>query len=169
MADYLPAYERMIIAEGGYRLHTTAGDRGGETYAGIARTRWPSWEGWTLIDRGEEPPAELVRAFYRRNFWERIRGDDIADARVATAIFSFAVNAGPATAARLAQLVCGVTPDGVVGPKTLAAINGYDHDLFLARYALARIARSCEIARRDATQRRFLLGWVRRALAEADP
>ena len=37
MADFLPAFEQMIRDEGGYTLHTIPGDRGGQTYAGIAR------------------------------------------------------------------------------------------------------------------------------------
>ena len=44
MADFLPAYEAMIRNEGGYVLHDVPGDRGGQTYAGIARNmnlRWP--------------------------------------------------------------------------------------------------------------------------------
>lgn len=37
MSDFAVAYERMIRNEGGYVLHQVAGDRGGQTYAGIAR------------------------------------------------------------------------------------------------------------------------------------
>lgn len=48
MADFLQAYESMIRNEGGYTLHTVAGDRGGMTYAGIARNFHPNWPGWAL-------------------------------------------------------------------------------------------------------------------------
>ena len=54
-----------------------------------------------------------------------------------------------------------------MGPKTLAALNNYDADLFLARYALAKLARYEQIITRDSSQRGFLLGWVRRVLKEA--
>lgn len=73
MAEFLPAFERMIVNEGGYVLHTVAGDRGGMTYAGIARNFHPGWPGWRVIDQGETPPAELVRQFYRSNFWAPLR------------------------------------------------------------------------------------------------
>ena len=46
MADFLPAYEAMIRNEGGYVLHDVPGDRGGMTYAGIARNMNPQWPGW---------------------------------------------------------------------------------------------------------------------------
>jgi lysozyme family protein len=45
MADFLPAFERMIRDEGGYKLVNVAGDRGGQTYAGIARKMNPDWAG----------------------------------------------------------------------------------------------------------------------------
>ncbi|NDF50116.1 MAG: surface-binding protein, partial [Betaproteobacteria bacterium] len=61
MADFAPAYEAMIRNEGGYVLHDVPGDRGGQTYAGIARNMNPRWPGWALIDRGQDVPAQLVR------------------------------------------------------------------------------------------------------------
>ena len=41
-------------------------------------------------------------------------------------------------AVKLAQLVVGVTPDGSVGPRTLAALNAYDPEKFVLAYALAK-------------------------------
>ena len=164
MAEFPPAFERMIVNEGGYVLHTVAGDRGGMTYAGIARNFHPSWQGWKVIDQGETPPAEMVRQFYRSNFWAPLRLDDVEHQEVAGNLFDFGVNAGLSTAAKLAQLVVGVTPDGKVGAKTIAALNSIDPDLFVARYALAKIARYRDIATKNRTQQRFLLGWLNRSL-----
>jgi len=164
MAEFLPAFERMIVNEGGYVLHTVAGDRGGMTYAGIARNFHPSWQGWKVIDQGETPPAELVRQFYRSNFWAPLRLDDVEHQEVAGNLFDFGVNAGLSTAAKLAQLVVGATPDGKIGAKTLQALNAIDTDLFVARYALAKIARYRDIVRKDRSQIKFLVGWVSRAL-----
>ena len=167
MAEFLPAFERMIVNEGGYVLHTVAGDRGGMTYAGIARNFHPSWQGWKVIDQGETPPAELVRQFYRSNFWAPLRLDEVAHQEVAGNLFDFGVNAGLGTAAKLAQLVVGVTPDGKVGAKTLSALNAIDPDLFVARYALVKIARYRDIVVKNRTQQRFLVGWLNRALKES--
>ncbi len=168
MAEFEPAFERMILNEGGYVLHEVPGDRGGQTYAGIARRRWPDWEGWKIIDAGGTPDASLVRAFYREHFWDAIHGDEIQDQRVASTLFDFAVNAGTRTAIRLAQIVAGTSPDGVMGPKTLAALDAMDPEMFVLRYTLAKIARYAQIATRDRSQRKFLLGWINRALREAD-
>jgi lysozyme family protein len=157
----------MIVNEGGYKLTNVANDRGGLTYAGIARNRWPNWPGWSYIDNQDTPPAEMVRGFYRSNFWTPLRLEEVESQDVARTLFDFAVNAGPSTAAKLAQIVVGTTPDGKIGPKTLAALNNYDPDLFLARYALAKLSRYEQIISRDSSQRTFLLGWLRRTLKEA--
>lgn len=171
MADFLPAFERAILAEGGYKLHTVPGDTGGTTYAGIARNPNPHWAGWAFIDRGETPPSELVREFYRKGWWIPLGCDAIRDQDVAYTLYSFGTNSStygkPKVAASLAQIVVGTTPDGVIGPKTVAAINAMEPRLFLSLYALARIARYRDIVMKNRTQQKFLLGWINRTLTEA--
>lgn len=167
MADFLPAFESMIINEGGYVLHTVEGDKGGMTYAGIARKRWPQWAGWALIDQGGEPQADLVRGFYRANFWTAMRLEEVQDQKVARNLFDFGVNAGTSTAVKLAQVVVGTTPDGRMGPKTLAAVNATDPEKFLLAYTIAKIARYRDIVTKDRSQGKFLLGWINRTLREA--
>lgn len=166
MAQFDPAFESMIRNEGGYKLHQVAGDRGGMTYAGISRVMNPQWPGWAFIDRGEIPPSQLVRDFYRAGYWEPIRGDDLPQ-DTARSIFDFAVNSGVRVAVKLAQIVAGTTPDGSFGPKTLAALQAIDPQHFKAAYALAKIARYRDIVARDKEQSKFLLGWINRTLREA--
>lgn len=164
MADFERAYEKTLAKEGGYVLHTVKDDRGGMTYAGISRRAHPHWPGWIVIDRGQEPDADLVRHFYRLNYWKAIRGDDIARQEISESLFDFAVNAGVKTAVKLAQIVVGTTPDGVIGPKTLQAINALQVDYFRASYTVAKIKRYRDIVAKDRTQMRFLFGWINRAL-----
>lgn len=164
MSEFLPAFEKMIIAEGGYVLHHVKSDKGGQTYAGIARNRWPDWPGWEAIDANCIPSSDLVRGFYRENFWVPVCGVGINDQKIANSIFEFSVNAGTGTAIKLAQIVAGATPDGKVGRKTLEAINAMDSNHFMAAYTVAKISRYEQIVTRDRGQGKFLLGWIRRAL-----
>lgn len=164
MADFVPAFEAMIKNEGGYVLHNVEGDRGGMTYAGIARNMHPGWPGWGHIDRQEAVPAQLVRDFYRQQFWTPIRGDEISSQVIAQTIFDFYVNAG-GVAIKLAQLVVGATPDGALGTKTVGILNAQDPAKFVMAYALAKIARYRDIVAKDKTQGKFLLGWINRTLA----
>jgi lysozyme family protein len=179
MADFLLSYEPMIVDEGGYKLHRVEGDTGGDTYAGIARNMNPDWAGWAYIDRGEIPPTQLVRDFYRAGYWVPIRGDAIIDQGVASTIFNFAINTStpgkPSLAIKLAQIAARVAPDGDFGEKTLAAVNALDGELFELRYFLAKVTRYAEICNRDkaainwgkSSGKKFLLGWVNRSIKEA--
>lgn len=164
MADFKSAFEIMMRNEGGYVLHNVPGDRGGMTYAGIARNMQPQWPGWKLIDAKKEVPTQLVRDFYKRDFWDTIRGDDIKHQAIAEAVFDFHVNTGR-PARTLAQLVVGATPDGQFGPITVSLLNAADPELFVLRYALAKIARYRDIVSKNRTQIKFMLGWVNRTLA----
>ena len=166
MADFNPAFEKMIHDEGGYQLTDIPGDRGGMTYAGIARKPNPDWAGWAFVDRKDFGGAtQLVREFYKTNFWNRIRGDDITVQPIAETIFNFAVNTGTGVAIKLAQLIVGVTPDGAIGPKTVERLNICTAEKFLPAYALAKISRYAQICNKDRSQSKFLLGWVNRTLA----
>ena len=166
MADFAPAFELMIRHEGGFKLHTVAGDRGGKTYAGIAFNYHPEWAGWKLLESDPENPelTRMVRDFYKANYWDKVKGDQISDQKIAESLFDFAVNAGVRTAAVLAQLVAGVTPDGIIGNQSVAAINQQQAAVFIPNFALAKIARYARIVSKDASQGKFLLGWINRTL-----
>lgn len=169
MADFAPAFERTLRHEGGYQLSVVPADRGGMTFAGIARRVHPNWPGWGLVDsgagKGDPFLRSMVREFYQAEFWRRIRGDAIADQAAAEAVYDCAVNLGPATAVMAAQRCTEAAPDGVMGPKTLAALTAADPAVFLFKYALERLRLYVQICRGDRTQRVFLLGWVDRALS----
>lgn len=163
-------------AEGGYVNDPQ--DPGGETYKGIARKFNSKWDGWTLIDRAKQEknfPASLdgdvslqdkIKAFYETNYWDRIRGDEIGNQHIAESIFDFAVNAGPVTSAKLAQSTVGVTPDGIIGPDTLAKINADEPRAFLANFALQKIARYVSICENRDESKKYFYGWVKRTLEE---
>jgi lysozyme family protein len=165
MADFAPAFEKMLHDEGGMQLTNIPGDRGGMTYAGIARNANPDWAGWQFIDRKDFGSAtQLVREFYKVNFWDRVRGDELTNQAIAETIFNFAVNTGVGVASKLAQLIVGVTPDGAIGAKTLERLNICTAEKFLPAYALAKIQRYVDICMKNRDQSKFLLGWVRRSL-----
>jgi lysozyme family protein len=169
MADFKQAFERTMHNEGGYKLHTVKGDRGGQTFAGISRRFHPDWSGWRHIDYGDLSNPELtglVMRFYQEEFWERINGEAMQGQGVAETIYDFAVNAGPIVAIKLAQVVVGTTPDGIVGPETSSRLNQSDSELFHLKYALAKVARYAAICNKDPVQKTFLLGWINRTLKE---
>lgn len=68
------------------------------------------------------------------------------------------------TAIKLAQSAVQVTPDGVFGPVTLAAINSIDSDKFILNFALLKVARYRDIVLKNPDDSKFLLGWINRSL-----
>jgi lysozyme family protein len=158
MADFEVAIPKVLAREGGARFTDDPADRGGATKWGICQRAYPDLD----IRNLTEPQA---CAIYKRDYWDRLRGDDIASQGIAEAIFDAAVNLGVRTASRMAQGVLGIEPaDGVIGSESLKTINAADERLFVAAFALARIARYAAICNGDRSQTRFLLGWINRAL-----
>lgn len=174
MADFKQALAETLKAEGGYVNDPQ--DRGGETYKGVARKMNPKWAGWVTIDqlrqrsnfpRNLDADAGLqdqIASFYEGNYWDRVRGDDIGNQDIAESIFDFAVNAGPVTAIKLAQLTVGAGVDGVMGDQTLARINADEPRAFLAMFALNKIGRYVSICDKNPDNRKFFYGWVKRTL-----
>jgi lysozyme family protein len=63
---------------------------------------------------------------------------------------------------KLPQKVLGVKMDGVVGPKTIAAINGYGNQQELFRKLWLERKAYFERLAQNPTQRKFLAGWLNR-------
>ena len=122
MADFATAYAPLARFEGGWC--NVPGDRGGETYAGIARNFFPGWAGWPLIDRAKAHVSfregtrafsrhlatlpelgELVQSWYRTEWWDRLGLGSLPQA-LAGEIFEQAVNLGKSGAGKKVQLVC---------------------------------------------------------------
>ena len=66
---------------------------------------------------------------------------------------------------RLAQVAAEIEPaDGIIGSQSLKVINQCNEALFISNYTIAKIARYAYICNRNKSQKRFLLGWINRAL-----
>lgn len=142
--------------EGGYVDHPK--DPGGATNLGITIGTLSSWLGRPATkDEVKALTVKDVAPIYRRNYWDRIRGDDLPSG-VDTATGDFAVNSGVSRAAIYLQEVVGVAPDGKIGPMTLAAVR--------AMPAAAVVNKLCDnrlnFLRRLSTFPTFGRGWTTR-------
>jgi len=176
MSNFNNALQSVLVNEGSYV--NDPDDPGGETYKGIARRRNHNWSGWVTIDLAKLQnnfPKNLekntilqglIETLYRELYWNKILGDDIFSSEIASVMFDFAVNAGPRTSIKLAQIAIGAEPDGVMGPKTLLKLNEVESEVFLPTFIVARIARYATICKKRPTSRKYFFGWVLRALGE---
>ncbi len=156
-------FQKVIDLEGGFKLERNPTESA-DTYAGIYRNAHPDWQGWKYIDRGETPPTELVRKFYYDHYYRPLEA--IANPEIRFATFEFGVNAGLKEAVKIAQTVAGTSPDGIIGPKTLAALNSIDPDAFKKSYLIARIKHYLDLANKDPQRYGiYLRGWLNRAFS----
>lgn len=154
------ALKVILHHEGGYVNHPR--DPGGITNLGVTKHTWESWVKRivTPADMRALTP-EKVAPLYRARYWDKVRADDLP-AGLALCVFDFAVNAGPARAARYLQAMIGSAQDGQIGPKSIAAVNA-----FVAQHGEAEAIRRYQQSRRDYYRRlptfsTFGRGWLRR-------
>lgn len=161
-------------------LHTNKTETG-YTFMGIYQKAHPNLVMWKQIDEVVAKHAKLsdasrelyrdselldeVKMFYKKNFWDRMRLDEIANQHIANEMFVFGVNAGCGRSVRLAQLVVGTVADGLIGPNTIKAINAYDADSFDKEFDSEEIKYYEAIVSNNPEKKIFLNGWKNRAVA----
>jgi lysozyme family protein len=186
----------ILINEGTYVNDPT--DKGGETYFGIARKIHPHWNGWIIIDeikennenwleilKNKQIPNEKLKQelinFYKENFWNKIKGDELnkISEKVAFYIFDTSVNMGWKTAAKFLQEAINniykkynknkkIVVDGLIGNKTLSAFKEVkkliecDYE-FLLEVIKERSIKYAKIVAHNPSQSKFIHGWIRRA------
>lgn len=99
------------------RYSNNPADKGGATMWGVTE-RVARASGYTG-DMQQLTQAQ-AKAIYRSNYWTPLRADQLPP-EVRYDVFDGAVNSGVAQSAKWLQRALGVTDDGVVGPRTLAA------------------------------------------------
>lgn len=113
-----------LVREGGFVNDPV--DPGGATNHGITLATLRAWRGAPVsVEDVRNLTAEDAKPIYGTNYWNPIRGDQLPPG-VDLSVFDFGVNAGTRRTAEQLQEIVGVTVDGHIGPKTLAAVNEAD-------------------------------------------
>jgi len=127
------------------------------TFEGIsAAFLWslPSSDSYYRRDPATLTPAD-VPLIYKPHFWDAVQGDALPP-MVAGLLFDAAVNQGQSWAPKALQSALGVATDGVIGPKTLAAVARGDPATLHATIGWLREARY----RQDSDFATFGHGWI---------
>ena len=145
--------------EGGFA--NIPGDRGGATNKGVTIATYRSVFGKerTVEDLKTITDIEWLHIF-NTLFWNRWKADQIQSQAIANLLVDWVWASGN-YGIKIPQRVLGVSIDGIVGPKTLAAINGYHNQKEL----FAKLWHEREdFFKRIATgaQKKFLRGWLNR-------
>lgn len=138
-------------------------DRGGATNKGVtlATFRQVYGQGKSVADL-KRITDEQWQAVYKRYYWNRWRADEIRNQSIANLLVDW-VWASGRYGITIPQALLGVKVDGVVGPKTIAALNGYrlgQEKLFEALWNDRQ--KYIEMISRKGNNQKFKRGWLRR-------
>ncbi len=178
MRTFEELFDGVIKHEGYYA--NVPGDKGGETYMGVARNLHPDWEGWLIvdafklkvgeIDKNEEihnaELLQMVKEFYRHTFYHKYRIEAIKNGALQEIIFDWCVNSGYWGSSGVQKVLnrffdCDLKLDGLIGNKTIAAINSCHPESLFNGIKSARIHYYHTIAKKGQNQK-FLKGWLTR-------
>lgn len=157
-------------------------DPGGETNYGItkATARYHGYQG-TM----RELPYETVLRIYRREYWDKICGDEIPDQEIAYELLDTGINCGMGTVVTFLQRSLNVlnmkgrrypdlVVDGVAGPRTIDTLTRALHVRSWYRLCILRAldslqcVRYIELAERHQRFESFMPGWLRLRVGVVD-
>lgn len=120
-SSYLASLEFTLNEEGGFADHPE--DPGGATMRGVTKATYEKWLGREVtIAELKAIPFQHIGEIYLEDYWLAVTGDELPRG-IDAAVFDFAVNSGKTRATKYIQHLAGATKDGVIGPKSLAAIE----------------------------------------------
>lgn len=154
---YPKALKEVLKHEGGYVNHPA--DPGGATNKGVTQATYDAYRrSKGLITRKTVKliSDEEVADIYKSRYWDAVKGDALP-AGVDYAVFDYGVNSGPTKAAKGLQKALGLTQDGIIGPRTLAAAQE-DPESVIKKLCADRLA----FLKRLKTWPTFGKGWERR-------
>ena len=94
-------------------------------------------EAFIRLAGNEDLDLERDKALYKRDYWGPA-GCEGVPASIKFLLFDLAVTHGVETAIRALQHAAGVTQDGILGPRTLQAVQAMPADHLLFRFTAAR-------------------------------
>lgn len=117
-------------------------DPGGRTMKGITQHVYDAFR-----DLNKQPRQDVklitnpeLYTIYQAQYWDKVEGDNLPPG-LDLAVFDFAVNSGPEQAVKVLQRLVKVDDDGIMGMRTVAAINAFeDTEDLITSYSDARLA-----------------------------
>ena len=143
-------------------------DLGGATNMGVTIGTWKSC-GYDKDGDGDIDVDDLhlltredvVNRVLKPHYWDRWKADRIKSQSVANLVVDWVWASGKNGITGV-QRILGVSVDGIVGEKTLAAMNGRNARELFADIKRARISFIEGIIKRDPSQMVFKKGWLSR-------
>ena len=166
MADVRKLVPFILKWEGGFV--NDPDDLGGATNMGVTIGAWKSC-GYDKDGDGDIDVDDLhlltredvVNRVLKPHYWDRWKADLIQDQSVANILVDW-VWASGAHGIKIPQRLLGVTVDGIVGPKTIAAVNAKNPRELFDMIKIARFDFIEDICLQRPTNNKFKRGWMNR-------
>jgi lysozyme family protein len=166
MAKFENFAGKLLRLEGGYVNHPL--DRGGPTKYGVILSVWQE-HGHDKDGDGDIDAEDIMKlgeddAKYiaKKIFWDYFLADFILNESVAQFIVDWGYNSGRKTVAKIVQRLVKADVDGIVGPRTLTAINAADQEWLFNQLKIERKVFLNSIIKRKPDQIVFYDGWMNR-------
>lgn len=161
-ANFPSCLDIILESEGGFV--DDPADPGGATNLGITLNTLSGWRGTpqTIADVEALTKAD-VAPIYKAEYWG-ISGCPDWPGGVDLMVFDMAVNSGVARAVRTLQTAVGVVADGIIGPRTKAAVSMANPADVINEIAALRVSFYKSLP----TFARFGKGWLARVTRTAE-
>lgn len=161
MASYKILKPTVLKWEGGWA--NDPHDSGGCTMKGITIATFRKYYGKTKTCNDLRKLTDNQwDTIFIQGYWNRWSADKIKSQSIANLLVDWVWTSG-VYGIKYPQQVLGVVADGLVGPKTIAAINNYPNQKELFEKLWNRRKKHFEaIVKNNPTQQKFLKGWLRR-------
>ena len=139
-------------------------DNGGATMVGVTIGTYRSYcryRGWKTPSKQDlkNISYKVWRDIVYTMFWNKWKADTIEDQTIANMAVDWVWHSGASTIKKI-QALLGVTADGIVGPKTISALNNDDNiknKIYQSRKSFFE-----GIVNRNPSQKKWLKGWMNR-------
>lgn len=152
ITDFDGAFMRLLENEGGYSDHPL--DPGGKTMYGITEK---VARAWGYLGEMKDLPLETAKQIARAYYWTPSRCDQLPPA-IAFHVFDATYHGGPAV--QWLQKAAGVTADGIIGAKTVAAVRDKNPAELVMAFNALRLGYLANLK----TWPEFSRGWARRII-----
>lgn len=141
-------------------------DPGGATMCGVTLKTYTEWcrrKGYPspTVERLGRMDYATWRNVLKDLFWSRCNADKIHNGSIALLLVDWCWVNGP-QAIRDAQTAFSLVADGIVGVKTLTALNSGDSRIVFERLKAARLRSYAKIVERRPASKRYYNGWCNR-------
>jgi lysozyme family protein len=160
MSRFEECLKRILKHEGGYVNDPL--DSGGRTNLGVTQKVWEEFVGHPVTEADMRAlTPEKIAPMYKLKYWNPSYCE-VLPKGLDYVVFDFAVNAGTGRSVKTLQQAIGCVADGVIGPKTMAAINDANPKDLITKFSDARADFYQGIVTRKPDQARFIKGWLNR-------